>query len=350
MDNYKKVNDQRKEIVEDIIQLMLKEPLEWTRPWKQIHQPPYNPISDFVYHGINNVRLTYAAYKHGWTDPRWLTFKQANEAGYRIKRGAKGVACEYWNQRVEKEIDKETGEETEKVTPFVSLFYLYNAEVVEGIEPLPEPKTNVIRDDCPELREIADNLIHSSACPVNIDTNSDRALYSPSKDLITIPNPERFYTSKGYVATLLHEMGHSTGHSSRLNRGLEGNINVIARAKEELVAELSSCFSQQLLHIDINDGDLKNHSAYVQSWCKELRKRPNLLFSAVREAERASDYIIENYDRYIEQLAKEEQTPSSKVHEFHYFDAAISFAEFCKNRHIPLDIYSKQDVYTQLLK
>ena len=350
MDTYKKVNDQRKEIVEDIIQLMLKEPLEWTRPWKQIHQPPYNPISDFVYHGINNVRLTYAAYKHGWTDPRWLTFKQANEAGYRIKRGAKGVTCEYWNQRVEKEIDKETGEETEKVTPFVSLFYLYNAEVVEGIEPLPEPKTNVIRDDCPELREIADNLIHSSACLVNIDTNSDRAFYSPSKDLITIPNPERFYTSKGYVATLLHEMGHSTGHSSRLNRGLEGNINVTARAKEELVAELSSCFSQQLLHIDINDGDLKNHSAYVQSWCRELRKNPNLFFSAVREAEKASDYIIENYDHYVEQLAKEVQTTSNTVHEFQYFDAAVSFAEFCKNKHIPFNTYSKQDVYTQLLK
>lgn len=350
MDTYKKVNDQRKEIVEDIIQLMLKEPLEWTRPWKQIHQPPYNPISDFVYHGINNVRLTYAAYKHGWTDPRWLTFKQANEAGYRIKRGAKGVTCEYWNQRVEKEIDKETGEETEKVTPFVSLFYLYNAEVVEGIEPLPEPKTNVIQDDCPELREIADNLIHSSACLVNIDTNSDRAFYSPSKDLITIPNPERFYTSKGYIATLLHEMGHSTGHSSRLNRGFEGNINATARAKEELIAELSSCFSQQLLHIDINDGDLKNHSAYVQSWCRELRKNPNLFFSAVREAEKASDYIIENYDHYVEQLAKEVQTTSNTVHEFQYFDAAVSFAEFCKNKHIPFNTYSKQDVYTQLLK
>jgi hypothetical protein len=129
---------------------------------------------------------------------------------------------------------------------------------------------------------------------VGFNEGGDRAYYSPAMDIVNMPEIERFKSEYAYMSTFLHEAAHASGASSRLNRDMTGTFGSQDYAREELRAEIASAFTAQATGIHYNQNDcMENHKAYVQSWISILENNPNELFSAIKDAEKISDYLIE---------------------------------------------------------
>lgn len=259
-----------------------------------------------LYNGINAIRLMFSSYENGFTDSRWATFKQAEANGYKIKKGSKGTHIEYWqyvkdvleiNPKTGKkepvyEIDPKTGEKRKQQVlldhPLVKSYVVFNAEQIEGIEKEVVPNFNHT-----DVVNSMENMIKNSEAPIYCD-QKDRNYYSVNKDEIHVVPREIFNNIDEFYATVSHEIAHSTGAETRLNRDTVTNTDGFGGenyAKEELRAELTSLFIEQKYNIRFDDNHYKNHAAYLQSWIKVLQNDPNELFRAAIDAEKAMDYI-----------------------------------------------------------
>ena len=249
---YDRVMESRKELTKQLISEMSQGELCWIKGWNSTGKRPYNPITKAVYKGGNRFRLMLAAHLEQYTDNRWVTFAQAKEKGWTVKKGEKGMLCEKWIFEEKKTIeDPITGEKEtvyeELEHPKVNYFVLFNAAQVEGMPAL-EKQPELPKD---EQLMLADRFVRSSACPVIEQPGETEAYYSPERDEVHLPMRNSFYSSTEFLATAIHEMSHSTGHSSRLNRPQKNAFGSKEYAKEELIAELSSVFVQADLGIDI---------------------------------------------------------------------------------------------------
>lgn len=308
-----KIQQQRNELVQQVIKdIQSGKPFFWDSGY--ISKRPRNLLKslqgkDQYYNGINNIRLILAAKHFGFEDSRWTTFKQAQELGAKIQKGAKGIHIEYWqyakpimetNPNTKKKeqvyvIDEETGK---KVPAYVKLDYpiiknyvVFNASQVEGIEK--EIPLKIHHEDT--IKSMEDMIQHSKA-KIYYDQDS-KNYYSPSNDEIHVVSKERFKTLNNFYATVAHEIAHSTGAKNRLNRKTlienDGFGNTVY-AKEELRAELTSMFLAQKYNINFDKNHYENHVAYLQSWIKALQDDYNELFRAASEAEKAMQYIETN--------------------------------------------------------
>lgn len=304
---YDRVMESRKELTKQLISEMSQGELCWIKGWNSTGKRPYNPITKAVYKGGNRFRLMLAAHLEQYTDNRWVTFAQAKEKGWTVKKGEKGMLCEKWIFEEKKTIeDPITGEKEtvyeELEHPKVNYFVLFNAAQVEGMPAL-EKQPELPKD---EQLMLADRFVRSSACPVIEQPGETEAYYSPERDEVHLPMRNSFYSSTEFLATAIHEMSHSTGHSSRLNRPQKNAFGSKEYAKEELIAELSSVFVQADLGIDIGAKQLSNHAAYLQNWIGALEENPNVLFQASSDASRASDFLMEQYQKsFIMEQKKE---------------------------------------------
>lgn len=290
---FEKSQDERKRLTEQIIKNLENGGCLWKKGWDYSLFNPYNPNTNSVYRGYNKIKLMIEAQEREYKDPRWMTYKQAQEKGWQVVKEAKGVSCEFWKFEKEiKEKDHQGNEITNKVKlehPIVNNFTLFNAIDIDGIPELPQRES--LEDS--ELKFVNNTLIRSSECEIN-ETATDRAFYRQSEDKIYIPIRESFGNPQEFTATLIHEMAHSTGHPDRLNREKGKEFGDELYAKEELRAELSAVFVQNNLNLDLNT-TLENHSAYVGSWIKALKDDYNEIYRAAAEAEKISDRLISNY-------------------------------------------------------
>lgn len=299
---YERVTQSRKELTERLIKMIESDgQLPWEQGWHSVGQRPFNPVSEAVYKGNNRMRLMMESYLAGYSDNRWVTFNQAKEHDWHIKKGEKGVLCEKWIFEEQKVIeDPDTGEKKKEWVeldyPKVNFFILFNAEQVEGI-----PEREVEKKlEWDEQLELADQFVKSSVCPVKESHTETEAYYSPKLDEIHLPSRDCFISSGDFLATAIHEMGHSTGHKSRLAREISGLFGSKAYAREELVAELTAVFTQADLQINIGSKQFANHAAYLQSWVRALKDDPNILFQASADAAKATDYLMEQYTQYVD--------------------------------------------------
>ena len=295
------VMENRKEVVDELIKSMEEGYVATRQLWDKMAVRPQNPVSQIYYRGGNRFRLSMEAVKRGYKDPRWLTYNQATENGWQVKKGQKGVLCEKWifSKTVKEKDEKgvEVEKEIELDKPIVNYFKVFNGEQIAGIpelEKLPLEKGQVV--------EIAEDMIASSMCPIK-EVGQAEAYYNPSKDEIAIPLRESFKNSESFLSTTLHEMIHSTGHESRLNRGKGHMIGSPEYAKEELIAELGSVFLQGDLGIKLEGEHFQDHSNYLNYWIKTLKEDYHELFRACIEAEKGSQFLYSNYlEREKEQL------------------------------------------------
>ncbi len=317
------VMESRQEIVDKLIAQMEKGYASTRAAWNSMKTGrPYNPESEAVYNGINRFRLMFAALEHGYEDPRWMTYKQAKDAGYQIKAGAKSVLLEKWIYYKEVPCLDENGEQVigadgqpqmKKLMykkPIVNYFRVFNAEQIIGV---PEYVKEQITED--QYSDYADKFEKSSKCPVCYE-NQDSAYYSAVEDKIHLPPKAAFKNNETRLGVLLHEMAHSTGHESRLNRPLLNAFGTPEYAKEELNAELTSLFLENDFNISIEPESeiIKDHANYVKSWLAVLKKEPDALFDSCRTAEKISDYLLENY-RELEHSRNVENVRSETVAE-----------------------------------
>ena len=301
-----KVKERRKELVEKVCEAMEKGTAPWQKPWKDSF--PVNAASGRRYNGVNFFHLAISGMMiDGGKDPRWCTFEQAQEKGWRIKKGSKGTHIEFWKLTPTPETDREgklvldeNGKIQMKEVPLVRNYVVFHASQIDGIEPYIPMKLDVER-----CYEKAERILGESGAEIRYGGN--RAFYNPDSDYIQTPERERFLSQEAYYATTLHELGHWTGHTSRLNRPLSTDHNSKEYAKEELIAEMTSVFVSAETGIPQTEKHFQGQADYIQSWMKILKEDPNALFRAAAAANKASEEILK-HERVREREQEKNQT------------------------------------------
>jgi putative DNA primase/helicase len=309
------------EVAERLIAALEKGTAPWQKPWKA-GEPngllPYNPTTNKRYRGINSLMLMSA----GFTDTRWMTFKQALDAGASLRKGSKGTRIQYWSftksttrkgedGKTIKDGDGKSVTDTHKLSrPLVSHATVFNAEQIDG---LPELASKPAPLEGWAQLERAEKIVAASGAKIAHD-QEDRAFYTVVADKIHMPTRACFPTSADYYATLLHEIGHWSGHKSRLDRDLTGSFGSESYAKEELRAEIASMILGDELGIGHNPDQ---HASYVASWIKTLRQDPLEIFRAAKDAEKIHDFILGFENDLNNEVANE------IVHEVDYSDPSL---------------------------
>ncbi|GIU51772.1 hypothetical protein TUM4438_42570 [Shewanella sairae] len=268
----------------------------WQQPWTDKQQPhlPYNPNNNRRYKGINTLNLM----AQGYSDPRWMTYKQAATVDAQVQKGEKGTLVQFWKFNDEKNKTDENGKVVKDAQgkpvkikvklerPKVFYASVFNAEQIQGLPALVVEPPN--EEQQWQNIERAEKLLVASGAKINHD-QADRAFYSVAKDSIHLPEKEQFDEAGKYYATALHELGHWTGHPSRLNRDLANPFGSEAYAKEELRAEISSMILGEELGIG---HDPSQHTAYVKSWVTALKNDPLEIFRAAADAEKILTMLL----------------------------------------------------------
>lgn len=255
----------------------------WRKEWGSTSVLGANQslVSRKPYRGVNAL-ITACA---GFDSPYWLTFKQAKEMGGSVRKGEVGTKVCYLGQAEKK--DQATGEESSY--SFLRYYTVFNVEQCDGIE---YPKPEKVQG--PEFNPIAacEQLVLDTQLRSVIRHAGGQAFYSPRLDSITMPVREAFRSPEGYYATLFHEMGHATGHESRLDRGLDAPaaFGTPDYSKEELVAEMAAAFL--CAETGIAPATLDNSAAYLSGWIKVLKGDSRLIVSASAQGQKAADYIL----------------------------------------------------------
>ncbi len=303
MADSKDSKDYRQVLTDKLIEQLEAGTAPWQKPWDAREggqQLPYNPTTGKEYRGANSLYLSM----HGRGDPRWCTYKQAAEQGWQVRKGEKGALVEYWKfsdqvpsvDEAGKPIIGEDGKQkthtVELDKPRVFRAVVFNAAQMDGVPEL--AKGPRLYEWDPEQR--AEAILQASGARIFHDQN-DRAFYSPSRDEIHLPGRDQFPDQAAYYSTALHELGHWTGHESRLKREFGGSFGSVDYAKEELRAELASYFLADKLGVPHDPGQ---HAAYVKSWVKVLQEDKNEIFRAARDAEKITEYVLD-MDRQREQ-------------------------------------------------
>ena len=280
-----------------IIEQLEKGPEKWEQQWQtgfgSMDSRPTNAHTGKPYHGVNVLRLLLEQAAHGYSSGKWLTFNQAKDLGGHVKRGESGTICVHWSpcacaKRTETKTDENGNEKEEEETLFrmvPSFFTVFNVDQCEGLalkeKPLPEQQWTPV--------EIAERILKQSGADIR-NAKQDEAYYSPSLDYIMLPMKEQFPDASAYYDTALHELGHWTGHESRLNREMKGGFGSESYAREELRAEISSMMVASQIGLPHNLG---KHSAYINSWIKVLKDTPRGILSAAADASQISDMVLE---------------------------------------------------------
>lgn len=259
-----------------------------TVPWKHLASAPLsqpmNLVSKRPYHGINYLLLSHSQF----SPPYWLTFSQAQELGGHVRKGEKSEIVVFW-KFLEVE-DKETGEMKE--IPFLRYYHVFNVEQTADVE---YPSANSKRARKTPPIEVAEKIVTGMPNGPQIRLDDEpRAYYSPASDFVHMTRREACVSDDRYYQTLFHELTHSTGHKSRLNREAEMNgwhaFGTKEYSREELVAEMGAGFL--CAECDIFQTIEEDAAAYIASWLTRLANDRTLVVTAAGKAQKAVAYIL----------------------------------------------------------
>jgi antirestriction protein ArdC len=295
----------RQELTDKIIAQLQAGTAPWIKPWSlDLAQPTthHNGITGRQYHGGNLLWLEC----QGFADPRWCTYRQAEAQGWQVRKGEKSTMVEYWQWSEQQADEQGQVREVKLDQPKVFFARFFNAMPMDRV---PEYQPPVL-PWTPE--EAAEKILKSSGARILHD-KQDVAYYSPAKDEIHLPPPALFKEAARYYGTALHELGHWSGHGSRLNRDLLNRFGTPDYAREELRAELASYFLASRLGIP---HDSSQHASYIGNWIEVLQKDHNEIFRAARDAEKICEYVLEfqhekTQEQGQEQAAVPPQTPAA---------------------------------------
>ncbi|HGE8377219.1 TPA: zincin-like metallopeptidase domain-containing protein [Serratia marcescens] len=253
----------------------------WSCPWQRVDGMsglPSNYATGAAYSGMNIMLLWCSASKQGFSDSRWMTYKQALAAGGQVRKAEHGTTAIFYTT-LEKEND---AGEVEHI-PMLKTFTVFNVQQIDGLALTTEtvsPETTF--DPLPQ----AENLFRKSGA--NIIEKGQNAFFQPSTDEVWLPERHLFSDAANFYATGLHELVHWSGGKKRLNREMKGKFGSADYAKEELVAELGSAFLMADLGID---GEVQ-HESYIASWLKALKNDKRYIFKAASAASKAHCYLM----------------------------------------------------------
>lgn len=326
--------DIRKEVTDRIVAALEQGVLPWRRSWRDDGRGvglPENASTGRTYSGGNRMILLAAGMGAGHKDNRWLTFNQAKTMGGAVEKGQHGTPIEYWEttpfwkrkgielehqgklvkmgtwpktdhpktialadgREVEaKDVTvlqdgkRHTWRQAEQMlsTMISKVHTVFNVEQCRnlGIDPIQQPSE-------PDFGKALNIMRGMQGDGVALNHGGNHAFYNVGRDAITMPHHTQFESHEKYVGTLLHELGHATGHPDRNNRPLGNAFGSSNYAKEELIAELTSAFVAAETGVGFDDQD---HASYIGSWLDALSKDKHEVFRAAKTASQAADYLI----------------------------------------------------------
>lgn len=256
----------------------------WRRPWKVNGGRPISLSTGRGYRGINLLILSLS----GFADPRWGTYRAIQAAGGQVRKGEKSEGITFW-KRVERKAPKE-GEDG--AYWLLRGFRVFNASQCDG---LPELDSEVERAFTPI--ETAEAIVRGYAWFEGLGNPGppilhgySGAAYSLRQDQVHMPNQGLFESDEAYYQALFHELAHSSGHESRLNRLEPATFGTDPYAREELVAEICASFLAGAAGFSTAGGE--QSAAYLASWIEQFRNDTRLIVKAAGEAQRAADLIL----------------------------------------------------------
>lgn len=170
-------------------------------------------------------------------------------------------------------------------------YYVFNAKFIEGLPPFEKNHIEITHQD---VQDFINEYLQNEG--IDFHQGGNRAYYNVAEDSITLPDTSSFKSENYYFATFIHEVAHSSGHETRLNRDLSGTNGTIPYAKEELKAEIGSSFLCADLGIEIDKDIVNRCKSYVQSWISLIEDKPNELFKAIHDAEKITEFIKDHGD------------------------------------------------------
>lgn len=265
--------------------------LTWLQPWQSGHAAgeisrPLRAMGK-PYQGINVIMLWASAMEQGFDCPLWITYKQAEELGGQVRKGEKGTLVVYANTITKTETN-DKGEDIETAIPFMKGYTVFNAQQIDNLPAHFTARTEPQHNNPTERMEQAERFFANTQ--MVIQHGGNKAYYSPSHDIVQMPDMQCFRDGESYYATLAHETTHWTRHETRLNRQFDSKrFGDAGYAMEELVAEIGAAFL--CADLGITPETREDHAAYVASWLKALRNDKRAIFTAASHAQRAADYL-----------------------------------------------------------
>jgi len=294
--------DVYKKVTERVVGLLEQGTVPWHKPWVGGQRGlPRNLISKRPYHGCNVFFLAVQQYE----SPYWLTFhqlkqlagcdqpfcKKPHEHGLVIK-GEKGTPIVFWRTRQFTQVNQATGEDETVNVPLARIYTVFNVAQVTGIEDKLPDRAALPDNDLAPL-DACERIIHNMPQRPEIRHQEQRAYYRPLADFVNLPLFDTFESAEAYYSTAYHELGHATGHKSRLNRATLNDLVDFGDtnySQEELVAEFTAAFLCGIAGIE--NTTVNTSAAYLKGWISRLQADPQLLTRAASQAQAAADYIL----------------------------------------------------------
>jgi len=272
------------EVSQRIVSELERGAAPWVKPWSATpgQNVPQNAVTNRRYSGCNVV-LLWLARNRGWATPRFLTFKQAIEAGGNVRKGEHGTKVFFVKQL---QIKESTSEDSgTRLVPMLREYTVFNVDQCDNL-PDRTRAGKPMRVRNPDTRDkLADDFLR--ATDANIREGHGEAYYVPGHDYISMPAFEGFKGADHFYNVAFHELTHWTGHRSRLDRDLRKRFDLRAYAAEELVAELGAAFLSAEFGFD---GDVRN-AGYIASWIDLLKSDKRAFFTACSKASQAANYL-----------------------------------------------------------
>lgn len=277
------------EITDRIIADLERGCVPWVKPWGEAKAAiglPKNAATGRSYSGINILILWGAVIERSYFNQSWLTFRQALALGGTVRKDEHGTTIVHADRFVPKDEKARSGtEDTEpQAIPYLKRFTVFNVAQCDG---LPDH----VRDEIVSLPE-RENIVQAEAVMRNSGADfrigGDRAFYMPAADFIQLPPQSAFFEHIDYYRIGFHELGHWTGHLSRLARDLSGSFGSKPYAREELIAEMTAAFVCCKLGIE----PTVRHADYIGSWLTVLREDSRAIFRAASHASKAADFLL----------------------------------------------------------
>ena len=268
-------------VTDRIIQQMEQGILPWAKPWGGITGGAYSGTTGKPYSLLNQMLLNEPG--------AYYTFNQIHKLGGCVRKGEKSQMVVFWKQIPVKEQDSLTGEFKENLIPMLRYYNVFHIDQCEGII-----HTKVTEEQL-HTDEDADSIISAyldRSGVALIQRVGDEAYYSPSRDCVVLPIPEQFKSMEERYSTAFHELAHSTGHQSRLDRlRATAHFGNESYSKEELVAEITATALMNYTGLETK-GTFRNSTAYIQSWLTALRNDKRMIVSASGAASKAFHFIV----------------------------------------------------------
>lgn len=257
----------------------------WRKPWTGDANGAYNYMTGRRYSLLNQMLLQH--------EDAYLTWNQIKAMGGIVKKGAHAEKVVFWKRYPVKEKDPDTGEEKAKIIPLLRYYNVFWVGDVENIDKrgLEDQKKKKSLDPVGDAEIIIDYYMNSENHPAFYrDRASRKAFYDPIMDAVTVPNIGQYNEIEMYYSTCFHELIHSTGAASRLNRNIMNHFGTQEYSKEELVAEIGAAMLVNIAGLETSKS-FNNSAAYIKSWLQVLRNDKKMIVSASAQARKAVGYI-----------------------------------------------------------